>query len=368
MEIIVNRQELTAALDTVSGVIASKPAMVILGGILLDAKDSEVILTGTDLENTIRVTVPAKVAQKGTALLPGRKLISLVKQLGEDDVRIVRKDKQVNIQTQNSVYSFFVFDEDEFPKMPKFSGGTTLTMDAASFRAAIQNTRFCIYPEEPRPHFRGALLEIKGKQCSFVATDTKRLAVVRKTLESAAAEPVRCLMPYRFLAFISDILPESGELEISIGKNQIFLKFNSCFVISQLLEGSQDFPDYERVIPDEKKLRVLLLDRSAFQSTLRRISLFVTDRYNKVKFTFSKQRLTVTVSTPEVGEAQERMAIDYSGEDQNIAFNPEFLLEFLARVDAEKVLFGFSAETKPVLLRPESDTEFLYVAMPLKLD
>mgnify|MGYP000224064419 CR=1 FL=1 len=368
MEIIVNRETLTKALDTVSGVIASKPAMMILGGILIDAKDSEITLTATDLENTIRVSVSGKVAQKGTVLLPGRKLISLVKQLGEDDVRIVRKDNQVNIQTQNSIYSFFVMDQEEFPKMPKFSGGTTLKMDASSFRSALQNTKFCIYPEEPRPHFRGALLEIKGAQCAFVATDTKRLAVVRRTLGAATSEHVRCLMPYRFLSLAGDILPEDGELEISIGKNQIFLKFNACFVISQLLEGSQDFPDYERVIPDEKKLRTVLFQTAALQSTLRRIALFVTERHNKVKFTFSTQRLTIAVSTPDVGEAQEKMTIEYAGGDQNIAFNPEFLLEFLSRVEGERVLFGFSAETKPVLLRPESDADFLYVAMPLKLD
>ncbi len=368
MEIIVQRKHLSEALDMVSGVIAAKPAMMILGGILLDARENELTLTATDLENTLKVSVPAKVSQKGTSLLPGRKLISLIRQLSDDEIRLVQKDNQANIQTQNSVYSFFVMDQDEFPKMPKFGGGTTLKMDAATFRRAVHNTRFCIYPEEPRPHFRGALLDIKGKQCSFVATDTKRLAVVKKTLETASAEQVRCLMPYKFLALITDILPEEGDVEINVGKNQIFLKFNACFLISQLLEGSQDFPDYEKVIPDEKKLKVVLLDTDSFQASLRRIALFVSERSNKVKFSFSPQRLTLSVSTPEVGEAQEKLAIDYSGDDQNIAFNPEFLLEFLSRVEGERIVFGFSAETKPVLMRPENDAEFLYVAMPLKLD
>ena len=135
-----------------------------------------------------------------------------------------------------------------------------------------------------------------------------------------------------------------------------------------VLEGSQDFPEYERVIPDEKKLKTVIFEKAVFQSMLRRIALFVTDRYNKVKFNFTQQRLTITVSTPDVGEAQEKLAVEYAGDEQNLAFNPEFLLEFLQRAEGEKIVFGFSTETKPVLLRPEADADFLYVAMPLKLD
>ena len=117
MEIVIKRSDFVNALDKVSGVLAAKPAITLLTGIYLEARDGELMLVASDLENTIRTTIKAEVVKKGTCLLPGKKLISLVKQLKEDDVKMSLRELQMSIQTQNSSYTFFGMNPDEFPKL-----------------------------------------------------------------------------------------------------------------------------------------------------------------------------------------------------------------------------------------------------------
>ena len=367
MELTIKRDVFEKGLNKVSEIVSVKPSINILSGILLESKENEVVLTATDLENTIRTSIECNVVKKGTGLIPGKKLISLIKQLRDENIKISSKDSQINIQTQNSTYNFLGMNYEEFPNLPKFSGEIIIKVQAKQFKTSIDKTKFCIYPEEPRPHFRGALLEIKNKNYFFVATDTKRLALVREDLKEVVSEDVKCLLPYKLLNSLSNLL-EKGDIEISVGKNQVFFKFDNTFLTSQLLEGSNDFPDYNTVIPDEKNLKIAKIKKSNLQATLKRISLFTSERYNKIKLSFGKQRMVLSVISPEVGEAQEKLEIEYDGNEQDIAFNPEYLLEFLQKAEGETVSFGFTNETKPALLKADSDPGYFYIAMPLKLD
>ncbi|MCM8757005.1 MAG: DNA polymerase III subunit beta [Candidatus Omnitrophica bacterium] len=367
MEFTVERKKFSEHLDTVSSVVPAKPTIVSLSCVLLEAKDTELTLTTTDLETTIKTSLQLTPTKKGTTLLPAKKILSLIKQLTDDEIKFSSSENQVSLQTSSSVYHFFPMNSEDFPKLPKFSGGVSLTLDAALLKEAIIKTKFCIYPEEPRPHFRGALLDVKEDKWNLVATDTRRLALYQKDLQGKLSQPVKCLLPHRVLNYLSSLL-ETGEVEISVGKNQIFLKINNTYVISQLLEGNEDFPDYWKVIPEESKQRLAKLNKEEFESVMKRITLFTSERYNKVKFVFSRGKLSLSVSNPEVGEAQEKISIDYTGEDQPIAFNPDYIIQFLQSVSSEKILMGFSTDKKPVLMRAEDSQEYLYVAMPLKLD
>ena len=367
MEINVKKELLLEALNVASKVIPSSPSITTIGGILIEAKEKEVWITATNLETTVRIPVEAEVIKKGELLIPGKKFTSLIKQIDSEDLKISLGENKANLQTENSNYSFLTMNYEEFPKLPKFSGITKFKIDSKLLKDMVEKTEFCIYPEEPRPHFRGGLLEIKENILKMVATDTKRLSVFSTPLEEKS-EDMRVLLPYKLLDFLPDILKKEGEIEIGIGKNQILFKLNGISIISQLLEGAEDFPDYERVIPEEDKLKIANIDRDKFLTTLKRIMVFTSERHNRIKLSFGNKRLMISVSSPEIGQAEEKMEIDYEGEEQDIAFNPDYLVEFLQQVDEEEIIFGFTDETKPVLMRPKDRKDYIYVAMPLKLE
>ncbi len=369
MEIIVKSGVLKKVCGKIEGLLPVKPAIMITSGILFEVKETGVFLTATDLENTIRVSIESEKNKKGSMVITGKKFISLIKQLPDEEVKITQKENSAEVVCKNSKYTFPCMDYEEFPKLPKFTGDVSVKLNGDILRNAIDKVRFCIDPEEPRPHFRGGLFDIKEDSLNFIGTDTKRLALFKITGEGKYSNPYKCLLPFKLMGIIS-MLADSGEsVDVSIGKNQIVFNFKDTYLVSQLLAGSEDFPDYAKVIPSEKQLKYAYLNREEILSTLKRISLFTSERYNKVKMSIGKDVLILSVVSPDVGEAHEKMDIEYTEDkEQDLAFPPNYLIDFLHKVEDEKIILGFSSEKSPIILRGEKKAEYLYVAMPLKLD
>lgn len=367
MEIIVKSSEMKKVLDKVNSILPAKPTLTITSGILIEAKEDEVYCISTDLENTIKMNINCQVVKKGNAVITGKKFISLIKQLPDEDIKITKKESALEIKCKNSKYSFIVMDYDEFPKFPKFSGDTLLHIEGEKFKKALEKIRFCIDSEEPRPHFRGGLIDIKESSLNFIATDTKRLSMFKIVTDKKNFKPCKCILPYKLINILSTLL-DNDLIDISIGKNQISFKYKNTYLVAQLLSGSEDFPDYEKVIPEEAKQKVAVIQRETLLSTLKRISLFTSERYNKVKISFGKNIAGFSVVSPEVGEAQDKIDIEYDSQDQDLAFPPLYLVEFLQMVEGEKVHFCFTSEKTPVLIRDSQQSDYLYVAMPLKLE
>jgi len=364
MEIIVNSKELENALICISKVLPSKSTMEILSGILIEGKD-ELNLISTDLENTIKVSMKCNF-KKGTILIPGKQFISLVKQIPNEEIKITQVENEIEVSNENIKYKFITMNVEDFPKISKITPKINFTLNGRILKDAIELVKFCVDPNEPRPHFKGGLLEIKDNKINFVGTDGRRLAL--RTIEKEnKTEKIKVLLSVKLMNILSDLLTDE-DINISIGKNQIVFKFSNILLISQLLSGAEDFPEYEKVIPDEKKSKVAIIEKENFLSTLKRISLFTNERYNKLGVKIGKSTMVISVTSPEIGQGQEKISVEYEGEEVNFSFPPEFLIEFLQKVNEEKINFAFTENNRPVLLRPESDNKFLYVTMPLKTE
>lgn len=362
MEIIVNSKELESGLNCISKILPSKSTMEILSGIFIEGKD-ELSLISTDLENTIKVSLKCKF-KKGSILIPGKQFISLIKQISDEDIKITEEENEVVVSNENIKYKFILMSTDDFPKMPKITPKVSFSINGKILKDAIDKIKFCVDPDEPRPHFKGGLLEIKDNTINLVGTDARRLSLRRIETETKQ-EKTKVLLSFKLMNILSDLLSDEM-IDVSIGKNQISFKFSNILLISQLLSGSEDFPEYEKIIPDEKKSKISIIEKNPFLHSLKRISLFTSERYNKLNITLNKGSMTISVASPEIGQGQERLPVEYEGEEVSFAFPPEFLIEFLQKSDDEKILFAFTENNRPVLLRPENDKNFIYVSMPLK--
>jgi len=370
MEIVIKSSILKKECEKIEDVLPVKPSIAITGGILFDVKEMGCFLTATDLENTIKLNIECEKIKKGSTVINGKKFISLIKQLPEADIKILKKNNSVDVLCGDARYTFPSMDEEEFPKLQKFSGDITMTLEGNILREAIEKVRFCIDPEEPRPYFRGGLMDIKENSVNIVGTDTKRLTLFAIKTEQKFSRQYKYLLPYKLMGIITSLSNDNDQpIEVSIGKNQISFNFKTTYLISQLLSGSEEFPDYMKVIPSEKQLKVFYVDRESFLTVLKRISLFTTDRYNRVRLSIGKNTLIFSVANPDVGEATEKIDIEYAEDgEQNLAFPPNYLIDFLSKLEDKKVAFGFSNEKSPVLLKGEKTEGYLYVAMPLKLE
>ena len=364
MEIIIEREKLLDALDKISKILPSKPVISTTGGILLEGKKDGITLTATDLQLTIRTFIECTVKDKTNILIPGKNFISLIKKVPEESIKIATKENSIILDSKSFQYKFLLMDVEEYPKLPseKEPGSTVdLIISSSLLLEMIKKTSYCVNPDEPRMYFRGVLMERKNSFLNMVATDTRRLALVRKEIQGESK--IKIIMPIRLIEVFSVIFKE-GDVSIAVSKNQVTMQADRTTLISQLLEG--EFPDYEKVIPGANKQQTALINTQQFLDSLERLSLMSTESFRSVKMNFRKNLLVMNIESPESGSGEEKLNIEYSGTENTIVFNPEYLIQFLKTVEQEQIEFFFQDPVKPAKLCGKGDNDYVYVAMPMK--
>ncbi|MGC8977230.1 MAG: DNA polymerase III subunit beta [Candidatus Ratteibacteria bacterium] len=379
MRLNIDSNVLNSGLDFISDILPSKPSLPICGGIFIECKENNLILIGTDLQNTVRVSLECDVKEKGQTVIPGKQFISLIKQFNQEEIKIEKKGSYINLITERAQYSFIEMEVEDFPKLPKFSPEISFKINGKTLKEGFKKTIFCIDPDEPRQQFRGGLFDIKEKIINIVGTDTRRLSLFSIIFDEPFKKTMKILLSHALMKKMINIVNET-DVEILIGKTNISFQTDftvskeenkkiagNILIISQLLTGAEEFPDYEKVIPDIKKSKILKISTDNLLSSIKRISLFTSERNNKVKFSFRKGMLIIS-TIGELGEAQEKMNIPYNDEEIDIAFPPEFILDFLQVVESDEFIFSFVSSSKPACMKPEEESNFLYICMPLKTE
>jgi DNA polymerase-3 subunit beta len=202
---------------------------------------------------------------------------------------------------------------------------------------------------------------------TVVATDGRRLALAQTQGKFTEGEK-EIILPSKAVVEISKVLKEEGQVELIPFENQIAFVFknpsdgDAGVIISRLVEGN--FPNYKQVIPEKVKERVVL-EREEFFSAIRRVAVVTNEKSSLIKLGFSKNLLTLTANTPDVGEAKEEIPISYEGQEQAIAFNPSYLTDALRSLDDKEVTFEFNDALSPGVIR--EGTSFIYVIMPMRI-
>ncbi|MCM8758365.1 MAG: DNA polymerase III subunit beta [Candidatus Omnitrophica bacterium] len=363
MEILVERDKLLELLEKIARVLPSKPVITTTGGILIEGKKDGVTLTATDLQLTLKIFLECSVKDKETVLMPGKNFISLIKKIPEERVKITTKESTAIIDNKSFQYRFLLMNVEEFPKLPveKEASSGDFIISSSILLEMIKKTSYCINPEEPRMYFRGVLFEKKDSFLNMVATDTRRLALVKKEVQGE--NKVKIILPLRLIEVFPLIFKDT-DVSMSFSKNQITLKSDRITLISQLLEG--EFPDYEKVIPSSNKQNTSLIKTSELLDSLDRLTLMSSGNLSSVRMNFRKNLLVLNVESPESGSGEERIEIEYSGPENTIIFNPDYLIDFLKTVDQEYIEFFFQDPVKPAKLCGKGEQSYLYVVMPMK--
>jgi DNA polymerase-3 subunit beta len=365
MEILIDKKMLLDGLDKIGKLLPSKPSIASLGGIYLEGKKDGISLTATDLQITLKVFLEAQVKEKEEILFPGKKFISLVKEIPDKTVQLRTKENTLFLSSKNFHYKFLLMNVDEYPKLPSeqelFAKSDKTTVPSSLLLEMIAKTKYCVNINEPRIYFRGVLMEGRGNTLTMVGTDTRRLSLIKKTLDSEIS--MKMILPLRFLEILPAVIPEES-VAIAFTKNQIGVQSERMLFISQLLEG--EFPEYEKVIPSGETLLCATINRAAFLESLSRISLLVSEKSNAMKFQFRKDLLVLSFESPDIGSGEEKLHMTYSGPDTDIVFNPEYVIDFLRTTEKESLSFFFLDKDKPALLQEEEEKGYQYVVMPIK--
>lgn len=364
MEIRLN--DLRVALKRVEGALPAKPSIAVIAGLLFEVDGDVMSITATDLENTVR----AKCALTGNTgkskfVVQGKEFISLARGLIAETATLELKDNMLKVSAGKSKYEFPTMEASEYPVFPKVKKEKSIKIKQDALLDGLNAVAFCVDAEEPRPQFRGILVDVMPKKIVFVGTDTKTLAT--KEAETANEITIKALVTLKTTAILNKLLTGTGEVTIYLDDRSMYLEQENLEVSAQLLAGCEDFPDYVRVIP-EKDMLTADMPISHVRNAIDRLIVFTTERYKKIVFDFKKDSLVISTVNPEKGKAVEEVDItyDYDGKDMRIALSAD-VMKFLSRVTGDIMTLGIKDGKSPVLITGE-DITWKGVVMPLKLE
>lgn len=372
MELVVRKTELLRELQLFQGIVERKNTIPILANVLIEAKGDEVKLLATDLEVALRSRCQATVSKPGALTLPAKKLYEIVKALPETDVRIEEDKNGVKVAADRFDSRIQTLPREDFPSLPDASGAARATLPREALREMVAKTQFAITGEDTRFFLNGALFVLQRDSMSLVATDGHRLALVtvkRPVSDEsiAAGDEVKVILPKKTLLELGRLLAESdGDITYERGENHLFFEVGGRVLISRMIDGQ--FPAYERVIPKGND-KTIEFERERLTSAIKRVALLSNERSRAVKFEIAKNKVDVTSSSSEFGEAREQIPVDYAGTPLSISFNAQYAVDFLNVVTSDIVSLSLKDEVSQAVMKPVGETayDYTYVIMPMRV-
>jgi DNA polymerase III subunit beta len=369
MEFSAGTRSLAGALDQVQEAVEKKSTIPILSHVLVEACAKGVRLAATDLEVGIRTFCPAQVKVPGSAAVPARRLLEIVRSLPDGDVRVrALENHWVQMNAGRSVFKLAALAKDSFPALPDVPKALA-EVPAGVLAGLIDRTAFAISTEESRYTLNGALLVLTPGSVEMVATDGHRLPLAARDIEIAGLNgDERLLVPKRALAGLRSLAnAQQSDSPIHIAKDDSHLFFSAgdSILISRMLTGQ--FPNFEAVLPKANNITATL-DAAPLRESLRRVALLASEQTHAVCLALDSGRLTLTTSGGDTGEALETLDAAYTGEPLRIGFNASFLLDMLGVVKTGDVEIALKDAESAAEFRPTDKTyAYRYVVMPMRL-
>ena len=378
MNISLAKNDLISALQIVSKGLSTKPQTPILSGIYMTAKEGQLELQTTNYELGFILTIPAEIHNTGTAVLPGKYLTEFARKLPAEEVSIDTDsaDGLAVIQAGAARFTLRTMEISDFPVLHRMDGTLHFTIKDRTLARLVKKSAFACLREEQRdrrPIFTGCQLEVEGKDVTFAATNVHRLAVKSEQLEEDAGQ-IRVIIPAKFLEEVTRTISSEvpADMHVTCSYNQVSMSSGSIYMTARLIEGT--FPDYRRVIPREENIRTkVTLDAASFASAVDRASLIArTDQYNIVKLSFAQGLMRISSNSPEIGEAEETIPAEVTGDDVTIAFNASYLMDALKSLDSDTCILSLQGSNEqgvnlsPMTIREEADLNYIYVVTPVR--
>jgi DNA polymerase-3 subunit beta len=366
MKLTAAREEFLAPLQSVIGVVERRQTMPVLANVLLSARDNRLSITGTDLEVELVATKEVSVQQAGDITIPGRKLLDIFKSLPEKtSVTLSTEGERVSLRGGRSRFTLSSLPATDFPVIEEINAQQTLTVAQGEFRRLIDKTHFSMAQQDVRYYLNGLLLETDGKSLRAVATDGHRLAICEMELkEHGKAGQHQVIVPRKGVLELQRILGTEGNIELAIGTNHVRAQIGEIRFTSKLIDGR--FPEYGRVIPASPPRKVEA-DREALRAALQRTAILSNEKYRGIRLTARQDLLVVQAHNPEQEEAEDQVEVTYKGDDVEIGFNVNYLLDALSAIETDKVEIGLTDANSSCLIHAPGVTHTRYVVMPMRL-
>jgi len=366
MKFQIEKESLLNPLQQIIGAVEKRQTMPALSNVLLRASDNLLTLTATDLEIELVSQVSMSIDEPGDITVPARKLLDICKSLpAEAMITFSVKEQKVLVQSGRSRFTLASLPASDFPSLDEISSVFEFELSQQTLHELIDKTSFAMAQQDVRYYLNGLLLEVSNNLIRAVATDGHRLSYCEKVLEAELADIKQVIVPRKGILELVRLLDNTeAPVKISLGSNHIRLEFDSLKLTSKLIDGR--FPDYNRVMPDEGG-NILIADRDQLRQSLVRASILSNEKYRGIRMILDKNLMRLEAQNPDHEEADVELEIDYKGDDIEIGFNVNYMLDVLNVTSSDMVQAALRDSNSSFLLTFPDQTDCKYVIMPMRL-
>ncbi|MCW8932113.1 MAG: DNA polymerase III subunit beta [Gammaproteobacteria bacterium] len=374
MKFSIGIDELLPAIQSVIGVVEKRQTLPILSNILVSISDGKFTITGTDLE--VEITTVIDIEDDSLSFdftVPAKKIFDICKNLDSGVIlNFELIDNKLILKSKKSRFTLITLSAENYPNLDPMSSSSEFSISQRDLKFLIDSTQFSMANQDVRYYLNGLLFEIYNEELRSIATDGHRLAYacidsLANLINIPKDTTQQLIVPRKAITELNRLLSDvETPLNVSISPSHMNIIFDQLSFTTKLIDGR--FPDYQRVIPaTELCTKNIIADRHILKQSLARIAVLSTEKYKAARLEFQENNLIAVVHNPEQEEAEEHLAIEYTGEEFSIGFNVGYLVEALNAVKEDQVILSLTDANSSCLISGLNNDAAKYVVMPMRL-
>ena len=371
MEFSINRDTFLKSLGHTNGIIERKTTLPILSNILIEAKESKIKITATDLDIIyFEQIAPQEIKQEGSTTTSANILYDILRKL-EPNAKVeltLQTPNKLKIVSGNSKFNLLCMPSDNFPLSEENISNDSFEISSKKLLKLLNKTKISISNDETRHYLNGIYLhKINLDNRTFlcgVATDSHRLSSCTIEIDPNTHIESIILPKKTIFQLISLLEQNNNPIKISNNKSKIKFEMDIGVLISKVIDGR--FPDYNKVIPKDNS-KTLEIGLSEFKNSIDRVTTVSSDRKEGLKMSISKDSVQLTVNNPNSGEGVENIKAKFNSDNLNISFNSRYLSDIASQIENESIVINLKDPGSPVIIKDILDKNSFHVVMPMKI-
>jgi len=366
MKFQIEKETLLNPLQQIIGAVEKRQTMPALSNVLLRATENSLTLTATDLEIELVSHIAMIVDQPGDITVPARKLLDICKSLpNESMINFSVKDNKALVQSGRSRFSLATLAANDFPALDAINSVNEFEIAQKTLRDLIDKTAFAMAQQDVRYYLNGLMLEVSANNLRAVATDGHRLAYCEKETTADIADIKQVILPRKGVLELVRLLSDTEDnVKVILGSNHLQVEFDDLRLTSKLIDGR--FPDYNRVMPTDGN-NVIIADREQLRQALIRASILSNEKYRGIRLILENNLVKLQAHNPDQEEADVELEVEYKGDEIEIGFNVNYMLDVLNVANSEMVQAALRDSNSSFLLTYPDQEDCKYVIMPMRL-
>jgi len=367
MKFVVLQENIRNAVNLTSHFTANKSQLPLLGNILLKANKTKLILSSTNLETSISVSISAQVEQPGEITVNGKIFNDIISHLTSDRLEVEVSKEQLKLTSGSFKSTVLGSNSSEFPKVPQSTSDNSFLFEQNTFKEALSKILFSVSQDETRPVLTGVLFSFVKEYLYLVATDGFRLSHIKLPNKVKSAD-FSLIIPKSVLNELLRLdTDENFEFSYDKKNNQVVFVSGGIILSSRVIEGN--FPDFQKIIPSSFVCNVII-DKIEFEKSIKLASVFARDSGNIIKLVITENCMKVKAESSTIGSQETEIEVktsDFKSQELEIMFNFRFIEELLKIITGNEIEIQISGPNSAAKFLDMDKKDFFHLIMPIKI-